>query len=100
MSAPTGNSSKVMDTQVKRIFVDLPEVATLVTLATATIQRLVRENGFPKPRKISANRVAWLLREVEAWAEERPVSDLLPPVNTGKRRHPANNVVAHVGGAA
>ena len=75
-----------MHAQMKRIYVDLPEVAILVTLATATIQRLVRENDFPKPRKISSNRVAWLLREVETWAEERPVSDLPPPPNTGARK--------------
>lgn len=73
-----------MSTQMKRIYVDLPEVANLVTLATATIQRLVRENGFPKPRQISANRVAWLLREVEAWAESRPTSDIPPPANTSR----------------
>jgi prophage regulatory protein len=75
-----------MSTQMKRIYVDLSEVANLVTLATATIQRLVRENGFPKPRQISANRVAWLLREVEVWAEERPVSELPPPANTSRRK--------------
>lgn len=75
-----------MSGQVKRIYVDLPEVASLVTLATATIQRLVRENGFPRPRQLSANRVGWLLREVEAWAEERPVSDLPPPPNTSRRK--------------
>lgn len=75
-----------MSGQVKRIYVDLPEVASLVTLATATIQRLVRENAFPKPRQLSANRVGWLLREVEAWAEERPVSDLPPPANTSRRK--------------
>lgn len=76
-----------MSTNMKRIYVDLPEVASLVTLATATIQRLVRDNEFPKPRQLSANRVGWLLREVEAWAEERPVSELLPPRNTGKKSH-------------
>lgn len=73
-------------TQIKRLYIALPEVAIMVTLATATIQRLVREGQFPNPRKISANRVAWLLREVEAWAEERPLSDLPPPPNTGSRK--------------
>lgn len=71
---------------MKRIYVDLPEVADLVTLGVATIQRMVRENQFPRPRQLSPNRVGWLLREVEAWAEERPVSDLPPPPNTGSRK--------------
>ena len=71
---------------MKPIYVDLPSVASLVTLATATIQRMVREGVFPKPRQLSANRVAWLLREVEEWAEERPVSDIPPPANTGRQK--------------
>ncbi|WP_082616397.1 AlpA family transcriptional regulator [Massilia sp. Root418] len=75
-----------MNSPVKRIYVDLPEVASVLSLATATIQKLVRQNEFPPPRKLSAQRVGWLLREVEAWAEERPVSDLPPPPNTGSRK--------------
>lgn len=71
---------------MKRLYIDLPEVSNLVTLGVATIQRMVRENQFPRPRKLSSNRVGWLLREVEAWAEERPVSDLPPPPNTGSRK--------------
>lgn len=68
------------------IYVDLPAVSGLVTLATATIQRLVRENAFPKPRQLSPNRVAWLMREIEEWAEERPVSDIPPPANTSRQK--------------
>ena len=71
---------------MKPIYVDLPSVASLVTLATATIQRMVREGMFPKPRQLSANRVAWLLREVEEWAEERPISDIPPPANTSRQK--------------
>lgn len=69
---------------MKRIYVDLPEVAGLLTLATATIQKMVREDAFPKPRQLSGRRVGWLLREVEEWAEQRPVSDLPPPRNTSR----------------
>lgn len=71
---------------MKPIYVDLPSVAGLVTLATATIQRMVRDGVFPKPRQLSANRVAWLLREVEEWAEERPVSEIPPPSNTSRQK--------------
>ncbi|MBR7635087.1 AlpA family phage regulatory protein [Janthinobacterium lividum] len=46
---------------MKPIYVDLPGLAGLVTVATATIQRMVREGVFPKPRQLSANRVVWLL---------------------------------------
>jgi prophage regulatory protein len=68
---------------IKPIYVDLQTVAAMVALSEANIQRQVRENSFPPPRVVSARRVAWLVREVEAWAEERPVSQLLPPANTG-----------------
>ncbi|MTW11404.1 AlpA family phage regulatory protein [Pseudoduganella eburnea] len=73
---------------MNRLYVDLPEVASLLTLSTATIQKMVRQSEFPPPRKLSAQRVGWLVREVEAWAEERPVSDLPPPPNTGGRKGP------------
>ena len=71
---------------MKPLFLSLPEVATLLSLGPATVQKMVRENQFPPPRKLSAGRVGWLLREVEAWAEERPVSDLPPPPKTGSRK--------------
>lgn len=67
---------------MKPIYLDLPEVSAVTTLATATIQKLVREEAFPKPRQLSGRRVAWLVREVEEWAEQRPISDLPPPKNT------------------
>lgn len=71
---------------MKKIYVDLPAVAELVSLGETTIQGMVRNDEFPKSRLISGRRVAWLVREVEEWAESRPVSDLLPPMNTGKRK--------------
>ncbi len=74
------------------LYLDKPAVAECVALSVATIERLVRENEFPKPRVLSGRRVAWLLREVEEWAESRPASDLLPPPNTGiKRRTPLSD---------
>ncbi|HDR9064457.1 helix-turn-helix transcriptional regulator [Burkholderia vietnamiensis] len=68
---------------MKPIYLDLPAVATAVSLSEATIQKLVREHKFPKPRVLSDRRVAWLTREIETWAEACPVSDLAPPPNTG-----------------
>lgn len=68
---------------MKPIYLDLPSVSTFVSLSEPTIQKLIREDRFPKPRLLSDKRVAWLTREVEEWAESRPVSDLSPPPNTG-----------------
>lgn len=66
------------------IYLDLPSVSAAISLSVASIQKLVREDRFPKPRMLSGRRVAWLLREVEEWAESRPVSDLPPPANSGR----------------
>ena len=78
---------------MKPIYLELEAVAGAVALAATTIQRLVREGHFPKPRQLSGRRVGWLVREVEEWAEQRPVSDLAPPDNTGhtnRRRRSAD----------
>ncbi|WP_429267471.1 helix-turn-helix transcriptional regulator [Paraburkholderia sp. EB58] len=71
---------------VKPLYLDLENVCAIVSLAPATVQVLVRESKFPKPRLLSGRRVGWLVREIEEWAEARPVSDLLPPRNTGHRK--------------
>lgn len=68
---------------MKPLYLELDAVAGAVALAATTIQRLVREGSFPRPRQLSGRRVAWLVREVEEWAEQRPVSDIAPPANTG-----------------
>lgn len=68
------------------LYVDLPTVADIVSLSVTNVQKLVREDAFPKPRVLSSRRVGWLLREVEEWAEARPVSDLPPPSNTGAKK--------------
>jgi len=80
---------------VKPLYLELEAVAGAVALAATTVQRLVREGAFPKPRQLSGRRVAWLVRELEEWAEQRPVSDLPPPANTGhanRRQLPSDSV--------
>ncbi len=69
-----------------KLFLTLPEVENAVTLGQATILRMVRQDEFPKPRKLSGGRVGWLCREIEEWAESRPESDLPPPKNAGTGR--------------
>ncbi|CAB3961483.1 prophage CP4-57 regulatory protein [Burkholderia lata] len=51
---------------MKPLYLDLPAVATTLSLSVATVQKLVRESKFPKPRLLSDRRVAWLTRDVEA----------------------------------
>ena len=71
---------------VTPILLDLPTVAEVVALSESTVQLLVRNGDFPKPRQLSKCRVAWLLPEIQQWAESRPVSQILPPQNTGVGR--------------
>lgn len=78
-----------MNIAIKPAYLELENVAAFVALSGTTVQRLVREDSFPKPRLLSGRRVAWLVRELEAWAEDRPVADLLPPKNTGARKQGA-----------
>lgn len=79
---------------IKPAYLELESVAAFVALSETTVQRLVREEAFPKPRLLSGRRVAWLVREVEAWAEERPVADLPPPKNTSCRKPRARQLTA------
>ena len=70
---------------IKPAYLDLPGVCAFVALSDATVQKLVREDAFPRPRQLSGRRVAWLVRELEEWAESRPVSNLAPPANCGAK---------------
>lgn len=57
--------------------------AQLLSLSVSSFDRLVAQGNIPKPRQLSPNRVGWLVSDLDAWAERRPVSDVLPPSNTG-----------------
>ena len=83
-----------MNIQVKKIYVGLEEVSAILDLGTSTIQKMVTNSEFPAPRMLTGRRVAWLLREVEDWAEERPVSDLPPPPNTGAKKPKTKQPIA------
>lgn len=83
--APTKRPRAQHQVKLEPIYVDLTAIPDLVTLSAPTWQRLVRQGEAPAARKLSGGRVAWLLSEVRAWCESRPVSDLLPPVNAGRR---------------
>lgn len=68
------------------IFLDKDGVCQALTLSHSVWEQLVQQGQAPKPRQLSGRRVGWLLREIQEWAESRPVSDLPPPPNTGSRR--------------
>jgi prophage regulatory protein len=77
-----------MKVTIKPVFVDADTAAAILSISKSTVEALGRDkdSGFPKVRRISAKRTGYLLREIEDWAETRPVSDLLPPPNTGAKK--------------
>jgi len=68
------------------IFYDLADVADALSISTRAVQRLLQEGNFPRPRAVSSRRVCWLVSEIQQWAINRPVADLLPPANAGQHR--------------
>lgn len=72
--------------QVKPLYLARDEVAQYVSLSPSMWDQLVARGDAPKPRKLSPGRSAWLVEEIDAWGHNRPVSDLLPPRNSGHGR--------------
>jgi prophage regulatory protein len=64
------------------------DAADFLGLSVSTVEGLVRQGDFPKPRQLAGRRVGWLVRELEEWLESRPVSTQLPPPNTNRRAAP------------
>lgn len=71
------------------LILTMETLPTIIGLSKSTIEQEIRADRFPKPRLLSGRRTGWLYREVLAWVESRPLSDLPPPPNTseGGRRH-------------
>lgn len=65
------------------IIMNIAKVAEVTSVSVTTLERMTREGKFPRPRKISDKRVGWLVTDVVNWANDLPVSDHLPPTNTG-----------------
>tara|TARA_R110000822_G_scaffold43421_1_gene117224 strand:- start:1726 stop:1959 length:234 start_codon:yes stop_codon:yes gene_type:complete len=68
------------------IALDKETAAEFVALSVSSLERLVREGSFPKPRQVSLRRVVFLVKELESWMENCPVSELLCPPNTGAKK--------------
>lgn len=71
---------------MRPLYIERAQIPAVTTLSESTWDTLVAKGEAPQPRKISANRSAWLFDDIEVWAHTRPVSDLLPPRNSGKGR--------------
>jgi prophage regulatory protein len=56
-----------METETSIRLLKQSAVEDLTSLDRVTIWRRVRDGSFPRPLKISTNRVAWRESEVRAW---------------------------------
>lgn len=78
-----------MNVTMKPLAVDVETAGKLLGMSETTIKLLIRtseKSGFPKPRLISGRRVGIPVKELEEWFESRPVSNLIPPPNTGAKK--------------
>lgn len=53
------------------ILLRLPMVMRITGLARSTIYKLISQNQFPVPIKLSKRAVAWLQSEIESWVSSR-----------------------------
>lgn len=72
--------------QLKPMYLARAQAASFLSLSESMLDKLVAAGDVPKPRKLSSGRSGWLVKELEAWGDERPVSDLLPPAKSGYGR--------------
>lgn len=64
--------------QAPPLVVGREHAAQALGISERTLETLVATGQLAPPRKISAGRVGWLWRELQAYAEALPVSDLAP----------------------
>lgn len=74
-----------MIVSLKPAYLDRAQTAAYVSLGPTTMDDMIKAGKFPKPRQLSPQRVGWRMSELEAWCDDRPVSNLPPPRNTGRR---------------
>ena len=62
-------SAQIMAAQP--ILLRLPMVMRITGLARSTIYKLISQNQFPVPIKLSTRAVAWLQSEIDTWVSSR-----------------------------
>jgi prophage regulatory protein len=69
--------------QIAPMFLARANAAAYLSISESMLDTLVARGEAPKPRKLSPGRSAWLVDDLKTWGKARPVSDLLPPENSG-----------------
>lgn len=71
---------------ISPLFLARANAAEFLSISESMLDKLVAQGDAPRPRKISAGRSAWLVEDLIEWGKARPVSNLLPPINSGHGR--------------
>lgn len=72
---------------IEPIYLEKEHAATVLALSISTFEELGRTDPtFPRARLLSKRRTGYLVSELRTWSASRPVSDLLPPPNTGAKK--------------
>lgn len=80
-----GMTTSIAAVRVNPMFLDRKGAAQYCALSETTLKKSVREDKFPAPRVLSGRRVGWMVSELDAWCQLRPVSNLPPPPNTSRK---------------
>ncbi|EFN6654559.1 helix-turn-helix transcriptional regulator [Escherichia coli] len=52
-------------------YLELRDITKTTSLSRSTIYRMIGRGEFPKQRKISPRRVAWLKEDIDEWMKKR-----------------------------
>lgn len=78
---------------IKPMYLAREEAARFLSISTTTLETMAAKCEAPGPRQVSKGRVGWLVEELEAWARNRPKSELLPPPDSGYGRAGKRNPI-------
>lgn len=79
-------NDKIHIVSTKPLFLASQQAASYLAISESLLAKLVQTGDAPKPRKLSNGRAAYLVEDLDTWGRSRPVSDLLPPENSGHGR--------------
>ena len=63
-----------------------PDAAAFISVSESMVDKLVAQKRLKPPRKISSGRAGYLVADLKEFVQGLPVSDLLPPPNSGYGR--------------
>ena len=65
---------------------DKSTAAAYCAVGVSTFERMVQARKAPQPRMFPAKRVVWLRTDLDSWLQGLPISNILPPENTGEKK--------------